>query len=98
MREATDAFLCLNDAAARLSRASALLLSFLLVITSGVYAQKSDSLRTGVWTPQEELAGFTLLDGFVIELVASEQEGIIKPIDLSFDDAGRLWTQTASMY
>lgn len=54
----------------------------------------SDQLRT----PEEELAGFKLADGFVVELVASEKDGIINPIDLTFDDAGRLWTQTAQMY
>lgn len=37
-------------------------------------------------------------EGFVIELVASEREGVVNPIDLTFDDAGRLWTQTATMY
>lgn len=52
----------------------------------------------GIYSPEEELAGFQLQDGFVIELVASEKDGIIKPIDLTFDDAGRLWTQTARMY
>lgn len=51
-----------------------------------------------VHTPEEELAGFTLPEGFVIELVASEEDGIVNPIDLTFDDAGRLWTQTARMY
>src|SRR5688572_19876896 len=54
----------------------------------------SDKLKT----PEEELAGFTLLDGFTIELVASERDGIVNPIDLTFDDEGRLWTQTAKMY
>jgi len=49
-------------------------------------------------TPEEELSGFTVPEGFVIELVASEKDGIINPIDLTFDDAGRLWTQTAIMY
>lgn len=49
-------------------------------------------------TPEEELAGFTVPEGFVVELVASENEGIVNPIDLTFDDAGRLWTQTAIMY
>ena len=49
-------------------------------------------------SPQEELASFELAEGFVIELVASEEQGIINPIDLTFDDAGRLWTQTARMY
>lgn len=49
-------------------------------------------------SPEEELASFKVAEGFVVELVASERDGVIKPIDLNFDDAGRLWTQTASMY
>lgn len=49
-------------------------------------------------TPETELAGFKLPPGFVIELVASEKDGVINPIDITFDDAGRLWTQTARMY
>ena len=56
------------------------------------------STRTEAFSPEEQLAKFTLADGFVIELVASEKNGIINPIDLTFDDAGRLWTQTAEMY
>jgi putative heme-binding domain-containing protein len=57
---------------------------------------KSDRVRAS--SAEEELAGFKLPPGFSIELVASEEAGIIKPIDLTFDDAGRLWTQTAKMY
>lgn len=44
------------------------------------------------------MEGFKLPEGFKIELVASERDGIVNPIDLTFDDAGRLWTQTAEMY
>ncbi len=49
-------------------------------------------------TPEAEQAGFTVPEGFVIELIASENEGIVNPVDLTFDDQGRLWTQTAKMY
>ncbi len=49
-------------------------------------------------TPEDEQAGFNLPDDFVIELIASERDGVVNPIDLTFDDAGRLWTQTAKMY
>lgn len=56
------------------------------------------SERTGAYSPEEQLKKFELADGFVIELVASEEDGIVNPIDLTFDDAGRLWTQTARMY
>jgi len=63
------------------------------------YAQdKTHSIRTGANTPEQELAGFHVPEGFVVELVASERDGVSKPIDITFDDAGRLWTQTARMY
>ena len=58
----------------------------------GTSGQKNSS------SPAEELKSFEIADGFVIELVASEENGLINPIDLTFDDAGRLWTQTAQMY
>ena len=60
--------------------------------------KKTQSERKVALTPEEQLATFTVPEGFVVELVASEKNGIINPIDISFDDAGRLWTQTAEMY
>jgi putative heme-binding domain-containing protein len=72
-----------------------------MCVSEGASAQKRDktqSVRTKVNTPEQEMAGFKLAPGFVIELVASERDSIINPIDLTFDDAGRLWTQTARMY
>ncbi|MGJ8724475.1 MAG: PVC-type heme-binding CxxCH protein [Roseibacillus sp.] len=60
--------------------------------------KKTQSARTKAQSAAEQLAGFTVPPGFVIELVASEEHGVINPIDLSFDDQGRLWTQTAQMY
>ena len=77
-------------------------LSIFLGISLGVtlttQAKKTQSARTEASTPEAQLAGFELQDGFVAELVASEKDGVINPIDLSFDDSGRLWTQTARMY
>ena len=73
-------------------------LGLIAAVAGALRAQKSDSLRTAAWSPKEELSGFQLPEGFVIEQVASEAGGVIKPIDLSFDDAGRRWTQTAGMY
>jgi len=49
-------------------------------------------------TPEEELATFTLPPGFEIELVASENEGVGKPITVVWDPAGRMWTMTALEY
>lgn len=60
--------------------------------------KKTQSTRTEIYSPEKELAGFKVPDGFVVELVASERDGIVNPIDLTFDDAGNLWTQTAEMY
>ncbi|MFC5051748.1 PVC-type heme-binding CxxCH protein [Rubritalea spongiae] len=61
-------------------------------------AKKTHSGRTKANSPEQQLAGFELQDGFIAELVASEKDGIINPIHISFDDSGRLWTQTARMY
>jgi len=77
---------------------SILLIAALLSVVSPLLAKKTHSGRVAANSPEEELAGFTVPEGFVVELVASEKDGIVNPIDLTFDDAGRLWTQTARMY
>ncbi len=69
-----------------------------LVAHSQGNAVKTLSDRKGALTPAEQQETFTLPEGFVIELVASEENGLINPIDIAFDDAGRMWTQTAQMY
>ncbi len=48
-------------------------------------------------TPEEELAGFFALDGFEVELVASDPV-MNKVVDIAFDDAGRMWAITAVEY
>ncbi|WP_435011182.1 PVC-type heme-binding CxxCH protein [Tundrisphaera lichenicola] len=53
--------------------------------------------ETEARTPAEERAGFHLPEGFVIELVASEPE-INKPMNLAFDDRGRLWVTSTLEY
>ncbi|SFB53475.1 DUF7133 domain-containing protein [Algoriphagus aquimarinus] len=62
------------------------------------YNRKTQSTRTELFTPEKELAGFKVPEGFVVELVASERDGVVNPIHIAFDDAGKLWTQTAEMY
>jgi putative membrane-bound dehydrogenase-like protein len=49
-------------------------------------------------TPEEERKLFHLPEGFVAELVASEEQGVAKPITVSWDGRGRLWTMTALEY
>lgn len=77
-------------------------LGLILLATNLVTGQnrndKQLSNRVIALTPEEQQSHFKLAPGFVIELVASEADGLVKPIDLSFDDAGNLWTQTAKMY
>jgi len=49
-------------------------------------------------SPEEQRATFTLPPGFEIELVASENEGVGKPITVVWDPAGRMSTMTALEY
>lgn len=49
-------------------------------------------------SPESEMASFKLPEGFEVELVASEKEGVGKPITMAWDHAGRMWTMTALEY
>jgi len=49
-------------------------------------------------TPNQQLTSFTVPDGFSVELVTSEETGLPKPITVQFDDAGRMWSMTATEY
>ena len=76
----------------------AISIACLALLSPCVLAKKTGSQRSKAMTPEEQLKTFKLPEGYVIELVASERDGLINPIDMAFDDAGRLWTQTAQMY
>ncbi len=41
-------------------------------------------------TPEEQLATFTVADGYEVTLVASEKDGVVKPIQISWDERGRM--------
>ncbi|MCC7377673.1 MAG: c-type cytochrome [Verrucomicrobiales bacterium] len=69
--------------------AVAVLLGWLVMMTPRVLAATS---------PAEELASFKVLDGFEVNLFASELEGAIKPIQLRFDPDGRLWLVGSTVY
>lgn len=49
-------------------------------------------------TPAEQQGSFSVPEGYTVELVASEETGLPKPITVSFDDAGRMWAITATDY
>ena len=53
--------------------------------------------KTEPLSPQEEQKRFHLPPGFVIELVASEPQ-ISKPMNMAFDDRGRLWITDSREY
>lgn len=62
----------------------------------GASAYNNESVKAQ--TPGEEQKRFTVPAGFEIELVASEETGLPKPTNITFDDAGRLWSATGTMY
>ena len=58
----------------------------------------ADHVRsTAFQTPEQERAGFTLPEGFEVTLFASEPD-ISKPMNIAFDDQGRLWVTQSSEY
>jgi putative membrane-bound dehydrogenase-like protein len=65
-----------------------------LPATPGIPSWEDASARS----PESEMASFKVPDGFDVELVASEKEGVGKPITMAWDHAGRMWTMTALEY
>ena len=51
-----------------------------------------------VRSPEREMAGFKLPAGYEVELVASEREGVGKPVTMAWDHSGRMWIMTALEY
>ena len=49
-------------------------------------------------SPEEELASFTILDGFQVNLFASEADGVVKPVQMRWDERGRLWVACTLSY
>ena len=49
-------------------------------------------------SPDEEKAQFNVLDGFEVNLFASESDGIVKPVQMRWDERGRLWVACAASY
>ncbi|WP_075090819.1 PVC-type heme-binding CxxCH protein [Haloferula sp. BvORR071] len=47
---------------------------------------------------EREIATFKVPEGFEVELVASEKEGVGKPITMAWDHSGKMWTMTALEY
>jgi putative heme-binding domain-containing protein len=48
--------------------------------------------------PEEELASLNVLDGFQVNLFASEADGVVKPSQMRWDERGRLWVACTVSY
>src|SRR5687768_4275638 len=48
--------------------------------------------------PEAQRALFSVPPGFEVELVASEEQGVAKPVTVAWDDSGRMWIVTALEY
>ena len=49
-------------------------------------------------TPDEQMATFTLASGYVVNLFASEEDGVVNPTQFSWDEAGRLYVACSPSY
>lgn len=49
-------------------------------------------------SPQEEAASFRVMDGFEVNLFASEADGVVKPVQIRWDERGRLWAVCIPTY
>lgn len=49
-------------------------------------------------TPNEQLNTFQVADGFEIDLYASEKNGVINPVQIAWDDRGRLYVACSPSY
>lgn len=49
-------------------------------------------------SPEAEQSSFTVPEGFEVELVASELQGVPKPVTVAWDASGKMWTMTAVEY
>ena len=49
-------------------------------------------------SPEEEMAAFTLAEGYEINLFASEDLGVAKPTQMAWDEKGRLYVACSSTY
>lgn len=74
-------------------RLSALALGLLtLTVLAGL------SQAQGALTPEQQLASFKLAPGFEVNLFASEAQGVINPIQMRWDERGRLWVAGSKVY
>ena len=49
-------------------------------------------------SPEEQLASLNVLEGFKVNLFASEADGVVKPSQMRWDERGRLWVACTVSY
>ena len=49
-------------------------------------------------SPEEELATFTVADGYEVNLFASERDGVVKPTQIAWDEKGRMLVACSPTY
>ncbi len=49
-------------------------------------------------TPEEQLATFTVAEGYEVTLFASERDGVVKPTQIAWDEKGRLFVACSPTY
>ena len=62
-------------------------------ITEIAKAQKQSPL-----VPDDERQSFSVPEGYEVDLVSSEEQGTGKPVTVTWDSTGRMWTMTAYEY
>src|SRR4051812_949764 len=66
----------------------------ILVMSAAAGARAADDPTS----PAAERAAMHVLDGFDVTLFASEIDGVVKPIQMRFDERGRLWVACSPTY
>ena len=66
-----------------------------VIIGAGIAA--CASAAQGI-SPAEELASFKVPPGFEVNLFASEVDGVVNPIQMRWDERGRLWVAGSKVY
>lgn len=49
-------------------------------------------------SPEEQKSRFTVRDGFAVDIFADEKLGVVKPLQIRFDERGRLWALCSPTY
>src|SRR4051794_7380085 len=68
-----------------------------IIAASSLLAMSAAHAQLGS-DPDAELASFKLAPGFEVSLFASEKDGVVKPIQMRWDERGRLWVIGSRTY